>query len=316
MSHDLFSRYIWLVDTIKRHGRITRSELNRLWDRSRFAAEGSKGLPRRTFYNYRTAIEELFGLTIAYDAVTYEYYIPTADRNSASVSDWMLNSAAMGSVVLDAQEAADRIFVEDVPSARMHLGAVITALKAKHPIRFTYSPYNRVNPTRDVVIEPFFLKIFRQRWYITGRNVKDNAIKTYALDRMTDVVVETTTFELPPDFDSKEYVNDAFGIIFSKGKTYTVRIKADPRQAKYLRTLPLHHSQSERISDGYSEFTYRLRLTGDLVNELLSFGPSITVLSPPELRAMITDSLRRSLALYAEPDASPTDTDPSSPASL
>lgn len=309
MAHDLFSRYIWLVDTIRRHGRITRSELNRIWDRSRFASGDGKGLPRRTFYNYRAAIEELFGLTIAYDAVTYEYYIPAADRNSASVSDWMLNSAAMGSVVSDAQDAADRIFVEDVPSARMFLGAVITALKEMHPIRFTYAPYNRVNPSRDVAVEPYFLKIFRQRWYVTGRNVKDNAIKTYALDRMADVVVEPSTFVLPPDFDSKEYVNDAFGIVFSKGKTYTVRIKADPRQAKYLRTLPLHHSQSERVSDGYSEFTYRLRLTGDLVNELLSFGPSITVLSPPELRAMITDSLRRSLELYTRPGGDKPDTD-------
>ncbi|MCM1029623.1 MAG: WYL domain-containing protein [Pseudoflavonifractor sp.] len=309
MAHDLLSRYIWLVDTIRRHGRITRIEINRLWDRSRFSNGSGKGLPRRTFYNYRSAIEELFGLTIAYDAVTYEYYIPaTSDRDTASISDWMLNSAAMGSVVHDAQEASDRIFIEDVPSARLYLGIVITALKEMRPIRFTYSPYSRVNPTHDVVVEPYFLKLFRQRWYVTGRNVKDNTIKTYALDRMSDVVVETLSFELPDDFDAKEYVNDAFGIIFSQGKTYTVRLRADSRRAKYLRTLPLHHSQSERVSDEYSEFSYRLRLTGDLVNELLSFGPSITVLSPPELRVMMADSLRQTIALYDKKDKSDSPT--------
>ena len=115
---------------------------------------------------------------------------------------------------------------------------------------------------------------------------------------MADVVIGSEKFELPPDFDPRAYVNDAFGIIFTQGKTHTVRLRADSWRAKYLRTLPLHHSQEETVGDGYSIFSYRLRLTSDLVNELLSFGPSIEVMSPPELRAMMAESLGKSLALY------------------
>ncbi len=301
MSQNLFNRYIWLVDTIRRHGRITRNELNRLWGRSRFGDGTDRGIPRRTFYNYRAAIEELFGVTIVYDSSTYEYSIEeNQEASSPSVTDWMLNAAAMGTVVQDAQEAAGRIFVEDVPSARVHLSTVITALKDFHPISFTYTPYTRVNPSRGVTVEPYFLKIFRQRWYITGRNVKDNAVKTYALDRMSDVRLSTDTFSLPADFDAGEYVNDAFGIIFTQGQAHDIRLRVDPRQAKYLRTLPLHHSQRETVTDGYSIFHYRLRLTGDFLKELLSFGPSVTVLYPPELRAMVVKSLQDSLANYQD----------------
>lgn len=299
MAHDLLSRYIWLVDTIRRYGRITRRDLDRLWSLSKFADGKSGGLPRRTFYNYRNAIAELFGVNIEYDSLTYEYFIRHSDdRDAASVSDWMLNSVAMGSVVQNAQDVSSRIFVEDVPSARVHLSSVIDALKGQHPLKFTYTPYSRGGSTPDVVVEPFFLKIFRQRWYVTGRNVRDAAVKTYALDRMADVVIGTEKFELPPDFDPRAYVNDAFGIIFTQGKTHTVRLRADSWRAKYLRTLPLHHSQEETVGDGYSIFSYRLRLTSDLVNELLSFGPSIEVMSPPELRAMMAESLGKSLALY------------------
>lgn len=300
MSQDLFSRYIWLVDTIRRHGRITRSELNRLWGRSRFSDGSGRGIPRRTFYNYRMAIEELFGVNICYDAKTYEYSIEQTDDSDTvpSMTDWMLNVAAMGSVVQDAQEVSGRIFVEDVPSARVHLSTVISALKECHPLTFTYTPYTRVNPTRGVTLEPYFLKIFRQRWYVTGRNTRDGVVKTYALDRMTDVTLGTETFSLPDDFDPKEYVNDAFGIIFTQGSAYDIRLRVEPRQAKYLRTLPLHHSQHETVADGYSIFHYHLRLTGDFVSELLSFGPSVTVLSPPQLRAMVTESLMASLANY------------------
>lgn len=305
MSQNLFNRYIWLVDTIRRHGRITRSELNRLWVRSNFSDGTDRGIPRRTFYNYRNAIAELFGVEILCDPATYEYSIGNEENCSAakpSVTDWMLNAAAMGTVVQDASEAASRIFVEDVPSARVYLSSVISALKDYHPLHFTYTPYSRVNPTRGVVLEPFFLKIFRQRWYITGRNVKDGKVKTYALDRMSEVTIGTEHFELPPDFSAEEYVNDAFGIIFTMGRTYNVKLRADTQRAKYLRTLPLHHSQIEEVSNGYSLFNYRLRLTGDLVNEILSFGPSVTVVSPPELRAMVTSQLRESLANYENPN--------------
>ena len=128
--------------------------------------------------------------------------------------------------------------------------------------------------------------------------MKDGAIKTYALDRMSDVILSTDTFELPGDFDAGEYVIDAFGIIFTQGQAYDVMLRVDSRRAKYLRTLPLHHSQRESVADGYSIFHFHLRLTGDFVNELLSFGPSVTVLSPPELKAMMISSLQESLSNY------------------
>ncbi|MDE5651376.1 MAG: WYL domain-containing protein, partial [Duncaniella sp.] len=79
-----------------------------------------------------------------------------------------------------------------------------------------------------------------------------------------------------------------------------VVLRADARQSKYLRTLPLHHSQREVLHDDYSLFYYRLRLTPDFVQEILSRGPSVRVVSPPELRAMVVTSLKDSLRLYGE----------------
>ncbi|MDE6485615.1 MAG: WYL domain-containing protein [Duncaniella sp.] len=296
MSRNLLGRYIWLIDTIVRYGSITRERLNELWMRSRFS-DGSP-LPRRTFYTYRQAIEELFNVTIECNPATYEYSIRGAGAHDGSVTDWMLNSATISDVLSGVRDISSRVFLEDVPSAREHLATVTEALRSNHPLRFTYHPYTRVNPTRGVVIEPYFLKIFRQRWYVTGLNVKDDTIKTYALDRMSDVTLDEGTFTIPADFDAEEFVSEAFGIVFTKGQAHRVAIKADARQAKYLRALPLHPSQSEVIHDRYSIFYYHIKLTPDFVQELLSMGPNIEVVSPPELKAMIVESLRASLALY------------------
>ncbi|MDE5786312.1 MAG: WYL domain-containing protein [Duncaniella sp.] len=296
MSRNLLGRYIWLIDTIVRYGSITRERLNELWMRSRFS-DGSP-MPRRTFYTYRQAIEELFNITIECNPATYEYSIRGSGAHDGSVTDWLLNSATISDVLSGVRDISSRVFLEDVPSARDHLAAVTEALRNNHPIRFTYHPYTRVNPNRGVVIEPYFLKIFRQRWYVTGLNVKDNAIKTYALDRMSDVTLDESTFVIPADFDAEEFVSEAFGIVFTKGKAYRVAIKADARQAKYLRALPLHPSQSEVLHDQYSIFYYHLKLTPDFVQELLSMGPNIEVIAPAELRAMVVESLRSTLALY------------------
>lgn len=298
MSRNLLGRYVWLIDTIRRHGAITREKLSELWLRSP-VSEGSP-LPRRTFYNYRAAIEELFNINIECDPATYEYSIASGDPHREGMTDWLLNSAAMSNVLASVSDASDRIYLEDVPSARLYLSQVVTALRENRPLRFTYRPYTRSTPTHGVGIEPYFLKIFRQRWYVTGRNTADGRIKTYALDRMEDVTVGDTTFTPDPAFDAEEYVRDAFGIIFSQGEAKEIVLRTDPRQAKYLRALPLHHSQRESIHDDYSLFHYRLRLTDDFVQEILSLGPRVTVVSPPELRAMVTTSLRDTLRLYGQ----------------
>lgn len=296
MSRNLLARYIWIIDTIRRYGSITRERLNELWMQSPYS-DGDP-MPRRTFYNYRTAIEELFNINIECNTATYEYYIDSGDSHQESVTDWLLNSAAMSNVLSNVSDISDCIFLEDVPSARLYLSQVISALRGRHPLRFTYRPYTRVNPTRDVVVEPYFLKIFRQRWYVTGLNIRDGLVKTYALDRMEDVKVDAETFERDPSFDPESFVKDSFGIIFTQAEPRDVVIRTSPRQAKYLRALPLHPSQHEEIHDDYSFFHYRLRLTPDLVQELLSHGPDIRVVEPPELRAMVTTALRDALKQY------------------
>lgn len=298
MSSNLLARYIWIVDTIRRHGRISRAELNDRWKRSPFS-EGEP-LPRRTFYSYRQAIEELFNITIECDPRTFDYYIADSDEHSESVSDWLLNSVAISDVLSNSRDLSGQIFLENVPSARSYLGIFIDAMREHRPVRFTYNSYTRSRPTAGVVMEPYFLKIFKQRWYATGLIPADGKVKTYALDRISDCVVLNTTFTPDPSFDAETYFADSFGIVFSQSEPRRVALKADRLQAKYMRALPLHHSQSEIIHDQYSIFYYRMRITPDLVEEILSHGPRLTVLEPPELRQMITDALATALKNYQQ----------------
>lgn len=257
-------------------------------------------MARRSFFNYREGIQQVFDIDVKCDPSTFEYYIEERDDYDSSVTNWVLNSTSVSNMLSASRDVSNRIFLEQVPSARRFLDMVVDSLRRNVRLCFDYSPYYRSQTTRGILLEPYFLKIFRQRWYITGFNVADGKIKTYALDRMDSVHVTTESFDVPADFDAASYSRDAFGIIFSQGDVYNVVIRADIRQAKYLRTLPLHQSQQEMIHDSFSDFHYRLRITPDLVRELLSFGPSIEVIAPPQLRAMMEDSLTQTLARYRQ----------------
>lgn len=295
MARDLLNRYIWIIDTIRRYGRISRRELNECWERSPYS-DGEREIPRRTFFNYRMAIEELFSLTIECDPRTYEYYIVEPDKGR--ITDWLLDSSATSSVLQGSREIASKILLEDVPSAREFLAPIIEALKVNHPIRFDYHPYTRTNPTPGVTIEPYFLRIYRQLWYVTGRNTTDGKVKTYSLDRMSNLTILTSTFTPPPDADPTEYFHDSFGIMVNESRPRTVKLMVESRQAKYFRALPLHHSQQEMVSDSYSIFTYRLRITSDFVSAILSYGSAVTVVSPPELKTMVITALIETLDNY------------------
>lgn len=297
MARNLISKYVWIIDTIKRYKRITREELNRLWLDS--SVSDGEPMARRTFYNYRNGIADTFSIDIVCDKSTYEYYISQDDSDSnKQLQEWLLNSMSISGVLSGSHDMSDRILLEDVPSSRGNLPVVIDAMCQNKRITFSYRNYSRVNLSHGVEVNPYFVKIFDQRWYVIGLNVADGRIKTYSLDRISDLSITARSFTMPDGFSPQDFFDDCFGITTNHDEPKDIAIKANVTQAKYLRGLPLHHSQREELHDTYSIFTYRMRNTYDLMQKLLSLGPSIEVLRPKEMRVQLADNLRRALAHY------------------
>ena len=297
MARNLINRYVWLVDTISRYGRITLKDLNAAWLRSEIS-EG-KPLARRTFFHYRDGVEEMFDINIKCDKATFEYYIDDKDgEDNARLRSWLVDSVSMSGTLSNARDISSRIMLENVPSAREHLPVVIDALKQNRRIRFSYKSYTRALPTDGIVLEPYFVKIFKQLWYVIGLNVKDGQVKTYSLDRMSNLNLLQDLFDMPENVNPSEFFKDCFGIITNQNSAKRIVLRVEPTQAKYFRALPLHSSQQEEVHDNYSIFTYKMRITYDLKEELMSHGASIEVLEPQELKTLILTELEQALNNY------------------
>ena len=111
-------------------------------------------------------------------------------------------------------------------------------------------------------------------------------MRIYALDRIQSLTQTGNSFTMPKDFSPEEYFYNCFGIIHEDNcPPETIDLKVYGTQKEYFRTLPLHHSQEETETEkDYSVFRYYLSPTYDFVQEILSHGCEVEVLSPEHLR--------------------------------
>ncbi|MDE6234247.1 MAG: WYL domain-containing protein [Muribaculaceae bacterium] len=297
MTRDLFSRYVWIVDTFLRNEKLTREEFNRLWEKCHLS--DGRPMPERTFYHYRRSIEENFHLDILCNRAGEFYIDPKSVSRNRTLTNWMLDSYAVNGAISETPRASGRVEVEDVPSAREFLPTVLSAINKSKIISFTYAGFSRSRPERDILFAPYFLKRYKQRWYMLGYKEKSRDIRTYALDRVRQMVITDRDFTLPPDEKAEHYFGHIIGVTTSKAPVRRVVLRATPTQAKYFRALPLHPSQQEEEThDDYSLFCYELQLNYELVHELMSLGDSVRVIEPAELRVMVKEALKAALDQY------------------
>lgn len=294
MAVNVFNRYIWLVDTINRAERITFEEINKKWLRTDWS-EGQK-IPLRTFHNHRTKIEELFGINIECNGYN-EYYIATDMDNG--LRKWLLNTFAVNNLIHESYSLKDRILFGEIPSGELFLTTIIEAMRDGVALKFDYKPFwNSKIP--DIEINPYCVKIFKQRWYVLGKNTTLNEIRIYALDRIQSITTTNTKFKLPKTFKADVYFENAFGIVVHpKIPACEVKIKVFGKSRNYIQTLPLHHSQREVESNTeYSVFQYYIAPTKDFMQEILSYGNEIEVLSPESFRNEIAETINQMKNLY------------------
>lgn len=294
MARDLFKRYIWLIDTIYQAGKITFDEINDKWVRSSFS--DGNNLPKKTFHNHKEIIQEVFDIIIECDTKDgYKYYIENSeDISSGNMRNWLLNTFTINSLISESQKLKNRIQFENTPSGQQYLTQIIESMHGNHKVEITYQSYWKDHAS-TFEIEPYFVKIFKQRWYVVAYSEGVDKIMIYALDRIQQISTTQNIFDYPKDFNPEEYFYNCYGIINDVNiEPCTVKIKTNSYQAKYLRGLPLHHSQKEiKFNDDTAIFEYYIKPTFDFKKELLSMGGEIEVLKPKwfreEIRAIIDD---------------------------
>jgi len=298
-ASEIFKQYIWLTDTIYRSRGISFQELNERWIRT----EISGGLPmsRTTFNRHKEAIEEIFDICIECQRKGgYYYYIENKEiLKNNNLQHWMLDSISVSNLLMESSSLKDRIVLENIPAGKEYLQPIINAMKQSHKLQISYKKFGQEN-SYTVIVEPYAIKVFKQRWYLLAKNNKRQEPSIYALDRIVLLEETTESFDYQSDFDTDIFFRDCFGVICgTEDKAQRIVIRAYRPFINYLRTLPIHHSQKELGSTSeYADFEFYLRPTFDFRQELLSQGYEVEVLEPVSLRLEMKEALEKMLNRY------------------
>ena len=295
MALNQTNKLVWIVDTIYKARKITFEELNRRWI-DNIDLSGGEELLKRTFHKWKWNIFDTFGLMIECEkSAPYRYYIENEDdMRNGGIENWLLSTYTVSNALIESKSIKDRILLEYVPSGREYLEPILEAMKIKRFVHIAYYNYWR-DDLREHYFMPLCMKLFRQRWYVVGRQWPSGNDTVYCLDRIRGFRLSSHTFEYPKNFNPKEYFDGCFGIIAAADcDIQKVRLKVNCGQANYMRDLPMHESQQEtERTEEYSIFEYRLRPTFDFQQEILWNGEEVEVLEPLWLRKEIAAKIAR-----------------------
>ena len=142
-------------------------------------------IPRRTFNNWKEAIQQAFDINIECRRVGgYHYYIENPeDLENSTTRSWLLNTFTVKNIISESKGIRDRILLENVPSGQKHLAPIIDAMQSNKWLEIVHGSYWYDRPD-TYTVQPWCLKLFNQRWYVCGYCRERDAMRTFALDRI------------------------------------------------------------------------------------------------------------------------------------
>lgn len=225
------TRVLTVLELLQAHGQIGGAELaERL------------GVDRRTIRRYITVLEDL-GIPVMTEQGRYGGYRLVAgfklppmmftDEETLAVSLGLLAAQQLGladaaPAIASVQAKLERVMpanlkkrvrgVSDTTRVILPRGepslddralqTLTVATEAMRSVGFKYHSPDRGGMDRSV--DPYGL-VFRQgRWYLTGFCHLRQAMRSFRLDRISDVHLLSGTFQRPPGFDAADFLSESF----------------------------------------------------------------------------------------------------------
>ena len=318
----LISRYIWLLNNISQAGErgLSREDINRLWRGCQYNEDHEDEIPRKTFYNYKCEIENLFEITIEAFRINGRFRYRIAGEDSlqrSQVRRLLLNSLSLNEALRSGGDLSEHILLEDIPSSGgAALGTILQAIQSGRALRIEHKSFVPGAKTRTSVVWPYCVKLREQRWYLLSYKPEDARDRLYGLDRISLCTMTDETFdkaEAARYFERTygavtpaDYFREYYGVMTDDRvplMNITVRV-CTGQYVNYFRSLPLHPSQTEvrrsaaGESEQWSDFAFSIRPTIDFTRKLLSYGAAVQVISPREYAEEVGDMLRAAAARY------------------
>lgn len=188
---------------------------------------------------------------------------------------------------------------EPTKSSDTHwLERLLRAIVEKEALDVTYQGFGREKKTHP--FSPYLLKEYRNRWYVVGFSTRVEKVIVLALDRIQEISPSKTNYFSNTDFSPEDFFQYSFGITqVHEAKPERVVLSFSSKEAPYVITQPLHHSQ-KIVSQDEKETVIELHvyITAELRMAILSYGSEVKVLEPSSLTDDLREIIKQMLLNY------------------
>ncbi|MTI94084.1 MAG: WYL domain-containing transcriptional regulator [Firmicutes bacterium] len=142
------------------------------------------------------------------------------------------------------------------------------------------------------IIHPYTI-YYRQQYYIVAWCTERKEIREFRLDRVQAARVLDSGFTPDPGFDYESYSKNCWEAL--KGKaSYDVVLRFSPEYSRFIREY--HGLRADSLCDlpdGRLEFRKAVSMLDEILPWVISHGPEVEVVAPPELREQVVDTVTR-----------------------
>nr|WP_317630933.1 WYL domain-containing protein [uncultured Flavobacterium sp.] len=178
-----------------------------------------------------------------------------------------------------------------------YLNGLYQAILHQKPLLIAYKSF-RANESKKEIYHPYLLKEYRNRWFLICCNAEQEHLVTLALDRMEAFYeLDAKLYKPYQGVDFETYYSECIGVTRSeKDRPQKVILKFNSKNAPYVLTKPLHHSQ-QIVLHNETELIIRIDVIPnfELEREILGFGENVEVLGPKLLKNVIERRITKSL---------------------
>ena len=250
----------------------------------------------RTFERDKKDITALFGIVIQYNRKDKTYAIDEEEIEDQSVTR-MIDVFSIHHALQEGNKLSPSVFLEKRKSlGTEHIYGIIHAIQNLYLLQFTHQKHWEDFSTQREV-KPIAIKESQQRWYLVALDKKNETVKTFGLDRISNLKITDTKFK-PVAYNVETEFQHAFGV-----ETYEaakkVILEFSKQQGNYIKTFPLHKSQRivKETEDAVSIEIF-IHTTNDIKMELLKYGSNVKVIAPISLQNDIKNRISEMSNLY------------------
>ena len=164
------------------------------------------------------------------------------------------------------------------------LALLRAAVRDRRGVEMVYRAGSAAEVTRRE-LDPYALVHRWGWWYVVGFCRLRGAVRSFRVDRIEGLQRLERSFAEPEGFDVRRYLEEEM-----RGQSMlSARLRFDPRAAPRALANRASWDQLEEQSDGAVCVTLTCPDLAWAASSVLAYGPGVSVLDPPELRAMVRD---------------------------